>query len=148
MNKNTCYLCMRITSQDVFTAAHKLIQDKTKAHEMGAQASECLKKAYEKKPSLLCGRTSLSILGGLFYLLSLEFEEFLTTQVIELKLGISEVSVRTLYKIWLENFPDLFPNCSLKEIPYGGETIRKLHYKGKFYTGISWPGYYEGSDSS
>lgn len=144
MREDTCYLCMRITPQDVFTAAHKLIQDKTKAHEMGAQACENLKRAYAKKPSLFCGRTSLSILGGLFYLLSLEFEEFLTTHTIELKLEITEVSVRNLWRIWLENFPELFPNCSLKEIPYGGRTISKLHYKGKYYTGISWPGYYEG----
>ena len=145
MSGEKCYLCMRITPQDVFTAAHKLIQNKERAHEVGAQACELLRKAYKLKPIAFCGLKSGSILGGLFYLLLIENEIFLNMHKIGLALGITEVSVRNHYKTWMEGFPQFFPNCSFKRVPYGGGTIKKLHYKGKFYTGISWPGYYEGS---
>jgi len=143
MSGDVCYLCRRITPQDVFTAAHKLIQDKDKAHEMGVQACEVLKKAYSLRPTIFCGIKSSCILGGLFYLLLLEAEIFLTMKQIGDGLGITEVSVRNHYKTWLEGFPQFFPNCSLKMVPYGGIMVKKLHYRERIYRGISWPGYYE-----
>jgi len=105
---NECYLCLRIEPKDVAIWAHNIWSAEPDfARHVVRETLKLVREIYQKNPTLLCGRTTRTIVGTLFYLLGLKHEEYRKSQTeIADALNIKEVTIRRNYELLT---PYVFP---------------------------------------
>lgn len=95
-------------------AARAVWVNQETADAIATNAVQVLVQASKANPRFFYGKTSKCVLGGLFYLLGYMFNAARTQREIADLLCTTEVSVRKLYKSWLNEFPQLFTDVSVK----------------------------------
>jgi transcription initiation factor TFIIIB Brf1 subunit/transcription initiation factor TFIIB len=103
----------RISTQEIFAASHTVWSDKT-ADKIAQNAIEIIDYAHQKRFAFFNGKTSKGIVGGLFYLLSYRYDVVKRQRELAWRLGTSDVTIRTSYRQWLQEFPDLFSDVIAK----------------------------------
>jgi transcription initiation factor TFIIIB Brf1 subunit/transcription initiation factor TFIIB len=98
----------RIPLEDVKAAAHIVWVNPEIADQISLETIQIINKTYHRKFSFFNGRRSTSLVAGLFYLLSYRYNAVKKQNELADKLGTSDVSIRSSYRLWLETFPDLF----------------------------------------
>jgi len=93
---NECYLCLRIEPKNVATWAHSIWLTETDfARKVVRETLKLVREIYQKDPTLLCGRKGTTIIGTLFYLLGLKYDEYRKSQwAIANVLNIHAVTIR------------------------------------------------------
>ena len=95
-------------------AARAVWVNQETADAIASNAVQILAQASKANPRFFYGKTSKCVLGGLFYLLGYRFNATKTQREIADLLCTTEVSVRKLYKSWLNEFPQLFTDAKVK----------------------------------
>lgn len=113
----------RISFEEILNAAETVWVNRTTAKKVAQAAFEIITKTSKNKVTFFNGRSSKSILGGLFYLLGFRYSNVKTQKKIAAQLGTTDVTVRVTYRKWLEEFPDLFPDA-----------IGKLSESGQYFS--------------
>jgi hypothetical protein len=98
----------RITLNEINAAAHTIWEDKSTADAIAMETYKILNKSYQRKFAFFNGRSSRFLVGGLFYLLGFRYDSEVRQIVLAGHLGTSDTTIRLSYRLWLENFPDLF----------------------------------------
>jgi len=80
-----CWLCARITPQDLAKVIHSLPFTLSVQHELLVLSINAVKYAYLKNPTLFCGKTKARIIGGLIY--------FVVTHYLRMRVYKRELSV-------------------------------------------------------
>ena len=101
-------LFRRISLDEVMTASYDIWINSETANQIARDTVQIINKTYARKFSFFTGKSSKSLLGGLFYLLGYRHNAIKKQREIAVKLGTTEVSIRASYRQWLETFPDLF----------------------------------------
>jgi hypothetical protein len=101
-------ILQRIPFEEVKAAAHIVWVDPQIADQIALETIQIINKTFHRKFSFFNGRRSKSLVGGLFYLLSYRYDVVKKQNELADKLGTSDVSIRSSYRLWLETFPDLF----------------------------------------
>jgi hypothetical protein len=101
-------LLKRLKSEEVFAYAHAVWPDNLVAELVGLNAVETIDKVCAGRFMFFTGKSVKSILGGLFYLLGYRVGSPRKQRIIATTLETTDVTIRTAYKEWLEEFPDLF----------------------------------------
>ena len=89
-------------------ASHNIWLNTETADKIAFDAVQIINRTYARRFSFFNGKTSRSIVGGLYYLLGFRYNATKRQVEIADKLGTSDVSIRKSYRLWLEAFPDLF----------------------------------------
>ena len=100
--------------QEITAAAHLLWPNKKTARKITTDAVEIINQACKKKFSFCNGKSLRCIVGGLFYLLGFRYDDPKKQREIAVALQITDVSIRSSYKRWLKEFPDLFQDVIAK----------------------------------
>jgi len=98
----------RIPFDELMAASHNIWLNTEMANKVALEATQIINKSYARKFSFFNGKSSRSIVGGLYYLLGFRHNAMKRQVEIADKLGTSDVSIRKSYRLWLEAFPDLF----------------------------------------
>lgn len=98
----------RISPKEVAAAAHAIWPDKSTADKIASSTVEIINKTHKRKFSFFNGKSSKSLVGGLFYLLGFRYDKIKKQRELAWRLGTTDVTIRTSYRQWLEEFPDLF----------------------------------------
>jgi hypothetical protein len=98
----------RISPEEVTMAAKTLWQNKILANKIANEALETLMKTHKRRFAFFGGKTSRGLVGGLFYLLGYKYDAVKNQKELADRLGTTDVTIRTSYRNWLEEFPDLF----------------------------------------
>ena len=101
----------RVSREETTLAARTIWVNQEKA-DIAANAIETLVKASAVNLGFLNGKSSRTILGGLFYILGHRFKAVKTQKEIADLLGTSDVSIRESYRSWLNEFPFLFTDVT------------------------------------
>lgn len=101
-------LLRRIPLDEISFAAHAVWYDKSIADTVTSETMQILNQTYARKFVFFNGKSSKSIVGGLFYLLSYRYDAIKKQNELADQLGTTDVSIRVSYRKWLETFPDLF----------------------------------------
>jgi transcription initiation factor TFIIIB Brf1 subunit/transcription initiation factor TFIIB len=108
LEEQTLSILNRIRKEEILTLAKILWTDREKAEKIGISAVEIITRTSKDRVSFLSGKSSKSLLGGLFYLLGLRYEVTKTQKDLAEKLSTTEITIRASYRKWLDEFPDLF----------------------------------------
>lgn len=95
-------------------AARAVWVNQKTADAIASNALQVLEQSSKANPRFFYGKRSKCVLGGLFYILGYRFNAAKTQREIADLLCTTEVSVRKLYKSWLNEFPQLFTDVSVK----------------------------------
>ena len=98
----------RIPFDELMAASHNIWRNTETADKIAFDAVQIINRTYARRFSFFNGKTSRSIVGGLYYLLGFRYNATKRQVEIADKLGTSDVSIRKSYRLWLEAFPDLF----------------------------------------
>jgi len=101
-------------SSEVSAAARAVWSDQGLAEKIASSALELITNASDRKFSFFSGKSSRGLLGGLFYLLGFRYSAVKKQKELAEKLGTTDVTIRTSYRKWLEEFPDLFTDVNDK----------------------------------
>ena len=101
--------------QEIMEAADLLWPSKNIATKVTTDAVRIINQVYKRKFSFFNGKSSKCIVGGLFYLLSFRYNDPKKQREIAVALQITDVSIRSFYKKWLNEFPELFQDIITKE---------------------------------
>jgi transcription initiation factor TFIIIB Brf1 subunit/transcription initiation factor TFIIB len=104
----------RLSFDEVFAAARIMWVDKSTADKIAENAVEVIERTSREEINFYNGKTSRGLISGLFYLLSYRFDSVKKQRELAWKLGTSDVTVRTSYRQWLSEFPDLFSDVIAK----------------------------------
>lgn len=66
-----CWLCLRITPKQIFSAAHAIWKDYSLAHEISALLSSEIWGIYARNPTALCGKPGRTIIAGGLYIIGI-----------------------------------------------------------------------------
>ena len=100
--------------QEITAAAHLLWPNKKTAEKITNNAVEIINQVYKRKFSFCNGKSLRCLGGGLFYLLGFRYDDLKKQREIAIVLQITDVSIRSSYKRWLKEFPDLFQDVIAK----------------------------------
>ncbi|MGA2681580.1 MAG: hypothetical protein ABSF44_07250 [Candidatus Bathyarchaeia archaeon] len=100
--------------QEITVAANLLWQNKKTARKINMDTVEIINKVCKKKFAFGNGKSFRCIVGGLFYLLGFRYDDPKKQREIAIVLQITDVSIRSSYKQWLKDFPDLFKDIIAK----------------------------------
>lgn len=100
--------------QEIMSAAHLLWPNEKTARKITRDAVEIINQVCNRKFSFCNGKSSRCIVGGLFYLLGFRYDDIKIQREIAVVLKITDVSIRSAYKRWLKEFPDLFQDIISK----------------------------------
>ncbi len=100
--------------QEIVAAAHLLWPNKKTATKITIDAVEIINQVCKKKFSFGSGKSFRCIVSGLFYLLGFRYDDSKKQREIAVTLQITDVSIRSSYKRWLKEFPDLFQDVIAK----------------------------------
>ncbi len=98
----------RISPKEITIAARRLWQDPLVAETIDRETVDLITKIQKHNLSFFSGKTSRGLVGGLFYLLGYRHDSVKNQKEIADLLGTSDVTIRSSYRNWLEEFPDLF----------------------------------------
>jgi hypothetical protein len=101
-------LLYRIPMEEVFAAAHTVWTNESIADKVAMETIQIINQTYKKKFSFFDGKSSRSLVGGLFYLLGYRFDDIKKQNELADHLGTTDVTIRLSYRKWLETYPDLF----------------------------------------
>jgi hypothetical protein len=104
----------RIPCEVTISAANVVWVNQETADVIASNAVQELAHASKANPRFFYGKTSKCVLGGLFYILGYRFNAAKTQREIADLLYTTEISVRKLYKSWLNEFPQSFTDVSAK----------------------------------
>ena len=104
----------RIPCEVTISAANAVWVNQETADAIASNAVQVLAHASKANPRFFHGKSSKCVLGGLFYILGYRFNETKTQREIADLLCTTEISVRKLYKSWLNEFPQLFTDVRVK----------------------------------
>lgn len=90
-----CYVCLRVTYEDILECARKVWSNEEVAVKMADETRRLIKEIYKKDPVFLCGRPRKAIVGSLFYIID---QEGASQREIAEAVGASEVGIRNNYK--------------------------------------------------
>jgi transcription initiation factor TFIIIB Brf1 subunit/transcription initiation factor TFIIB len=105
--KPTLSIINRLSSE-VCAAAKTIWSDQRTAEKIASNALELISNANESNFAFFSGKSSRSLIGGLFYLLGFRYGDVKKQTELAGKLGTTDVTIRASYRKWLEEFPDLF----------------------------------------
>lgn len=94
--------------EEVLAAAHTVWSDTIVADQVALSTMEIISKTYSRKFVFFNGKSSKSLVGGLFYILGFKYDVPKKQRELADKLSTTDVTIRSSYKQWLETFPDLF----------------------------------------
>jgi len=100
--------------QEITLATHLLWPNEKTATKITTDTVEIINQACKEKFSFFNGKSLKCIMSGLFYLLSFRYDDSKKQIEIAPVLQITDVSVRSAYKRWLKEFPDLFQDIMRK----------------------------------
>jgi hypothetical protein len=100
--------------QEIMAAAHLLWPNKKTAGKITTGAVKIINQVCKRKFSFCNGKSLRCIMGGLFYLLGFRYDDPRKQREIAIVLQITDVSIRSSYKQWLKEFPDLFQDVIAK----------------------------------
>jgi len=122
-----CVLCARIPPKETLKLAHKVFNmNHSLARTIGKEAITLLKRSYKIKSVLFCGRTKKSILGGLFCLLALKYDQVITFYEVAKRLNVSTSTIRTVAQLWFSEHEEWFPE--LERCNRYNRRLRKKEY--------------------
>jgi hypothetical protein len=98
----------RIAPEEVEVAAKTIWPNHLLAKTISEETVDIIMKTHKRKFSFFTGKTSRGLVGGLFYLLGYKYDAVKNQKELADRLGTSDVTIRTSYRSWLEEFPDLF----------------------------------------
>jgi hypothetical protein len=101
--------------QEIMDAADLLWPSNNIATKVTTDAVRIINQVYKRKFSFCNGKSSKCIAGGLFYLLSFRYNDPKKQREIAVALQITDVSIRSFYKKWINEFPELFQDIITKE---------------------------------
>jgi transcription initiation factor TFIIIB Brf1 subunit/transcription initiation factor TFIIB len=101
-------------SSEVIAAAKIVWSDQVTAEKIAANSLEIIANAHKRNFAFFSGKSSRGLIGGLFYLLGFRYHAVKKQKELAEKLGTTDVTIRTSYRKWLEEFPDLFSDVSDK----------------------------------
>jgi len=101
--------------QEIMSAAHSLWPNKKTARKIATDTVEIINHVYKNKFSFSNGKSLRCIMGGLFYLLGFRYDDPRKQREIAIALQITDVSIRSFYKKWLHEFPELFQDIVAKD---------------------------------
>jgi hypothetical protein len=101
-------LLRRIPPTEISIAAHTIWLNKSIAKTIALETVQIINQTYRRKFAFFNGKSSKSIVGGLFYLLGYRYNATKKQNELADQLGTTDVSIRVSYRKWLETFPDLF----------------------------------------
>jgi hypothetical protein len=101
--------------QEIMDAAYLLWPTRNIATKITTDTVKIINQVNKKKFSFCNGKSSKCIVGGLFYLLSFRYDDPKKQREIAVALQTTEVSIRSFYKKWLSEFPELFQDVTTKE---------------------------------
>jgi hypothetical protein len=104
----------RISLEEITLAAKTVWPNRNVAMAIGEETMDIITKTYKRKSSFFAGKTSRGLVGGLFYLLGYKYDVVKNQKELADCLGTSDVTIRTSYRNWLEEFPDLFQETVTK----------------------------------
>jgi hypothetical protein len=100
--------------QEITAAAHLLWPNKKTAGKITADVVEIINQVCKRKFSFCNGKSLRCIVGGLFYLLGFRYDDPKKQREIAIAMQITVESIRSSYKKWLKEFPDLFQDIAAK----------------------------------
>jgi hypothetical protein len=100
--------------QEITAAVHLLWPNKKTATKIITNSVEIINQACKRKFSFCNGKSLKCIVGGLFYLLGFRYDDSKKQIEIAVALEITDVTIRSSYKRWLKEFPDLFQDVIAK----------------------------------
>ena len=101
----------RLSSAQVLSYASMIWRDKqSMAKLIATEASHIIQIVIKRRPTFFGGKSEKGLLCGIFYLLSLKHKTMKTQREIARSLNTTDVTLRTSYRKWLKEFPDLFPD--------------------------------------
>lgn len=98
----------RIAPEEVEIAAKTIWPNQLIANAISQETADIIMKTHKRKFSFFNGKTSRGIVGGLFYLLGYKYDDAKNQKELADGLGASDVTIRSSYRNWLEEFLDLF----------------------------------------
>jgi transcription initiation factor TFIIIB Brf1 subunit/transcription initiation factor TFIIB len=98
----------RISPEEVMAAAKTVWHNQLIANAISQETVDIITKTHKRKFSFFTGKTSRGLVGGLFYLLGYKYDAAKNQKELADRLGTSDVTIRSSYRNWLEEFPDLF----------------------------------------
>jgi hypothetical protein len=98
----------RVSFKDVLDAANVVWFNNPIANEVAAETMSILNMAYHNKPRFFNGKCSRGLVGGIFYLLGFRHDIARKQKEIAFSLGTTEVTVRSSYRQWLQEFSEQF----------------------------------------
>ncbi len=100
--------------QEITVFSQILWSDKKISGKITNDVIKIMNQVYRKNFLFCNGKTWRCPLGGLFYLLGHRYNDPKRQKEIALALQTTEVSIRTYYKQWLRDFPELFQDITKK----------------------------------
>ena len=101
----------RITLEEVTNAAKAVWQDQATAEKIAVDTLETMTKASKQKFAFFNGKTSKSLIGGLFYILGYKHDAPKTQKELAAKLHTTDTTIRFSTRKWLQEFPELFADA-------------------------------------
>lgn len=98
----------RLPIDEISAAAHAVWLDTTIANAIASETVQIINNTYARKFAFFNGKSSKTLVGGLFYLLSYRYDAIKKQNELADQLGTTDVTIRASYRKWLETFPDLF----------------------------------------
>jgi hypothetical protein len=92
----------------IISTAHILWPKNGTAEKIVADSVEIINQTCQRKFSFYNGKALKCILAGLFYILGFRYDDPKKQRKIGGVFQITDVTVRSSYKQWLKDFPDLF----------------------------------------
>ena len=123
----------RISLEEIQWLARAVWENSTVADEISIETFEIIAQAAERKLSFFSGKSTKGLIGGLFYLVGSKREAQKTQKEIAALLKTNDVTLRTSYQKWLQEFPDFFPKTILRARDFRSQKTRekKLFSSGK-----------------
>jgi transcription initiation factor TFIIIB Brf1 subunit/transcription initiation factor TFIIB len=100
----------RITPEEITNAAKAVWQEQATAEKIALETLEIMTKASKQKFSFFNGKTSKSLVGGLFYILGYKHDAAKTQKELAAKLHTTDTTIRHSARKWLQEFSELFPD--------------------------------------
>lgn len=86
-----CYVCLRVTYEDILECARKVWSNEDVATKMAEETRRLIKEIYKKDPVFFCGKSRKAIVGSLFYIID---QEGVSQRKIAEAVETTEVAIR------------------------------------------------------
>jgi hypothetical protein len=111
--------------QEIKAGAYLLWPNNKTAVKITSSTIKIINQACKRKFSFGNGKSFRCLLGGLFYLLGFRYNDPKKQRDIAIALQITDVSIRSSYKQWLKEFPDVFQDIIAR---FASQELRRNYY--------------------